>query len=51
MRVCKGGVCRDATPEEMAAMEALAAVPPPEPTAAAKIAAPRAAIEGGIANA
>lgn len=51
MRVCKGGIYRDATPEEMAEMAALAAETPPEPTDTEKIAALLAAIEGGIANA
>nr|DAD75558.1 MAG TPA: hypothetical protein [Siphoviridae sp. ctM7c3] len=51
MRVCKDGVCRDATPEEMAEMEALAAEPPTEPTPDEKIAALLAAIEGGIKDA
>lgn len=51
MRVCKNGVCRDATPEEMAEMEALAAEAPPEPTTEEKLAALLAALEGGIKNA
>ena len=52
MRVCKDGVCRDATPEEMAEMEALmAATPPPEPTTEEKLAAILAALEGGLQNA
>lgn len=51
MRVCKNGVCRDATPEEMAEMEALAAETPPEPTTEEKLAAILAALEGGLQNA
>lgn len=51
MRVYKNGTYRDATPEEIAAMAALAEETPPEPTDAEKIAALLAAIEGGIANA
>lgn len=51
MRVCKGGIYRDATPEEMAEMAALAAEMPPEPTEAEKLAALLAAIEGGIKDA
>lgn len=51
MRVCKNGIYRDATPEEIAEMEALAAEAPPEPTDAEKIAALLAAIKGGLSNA
>ena len=51
MRICKDGAYRDATPEEMAEMEALAAEPPAEPTPDEKIAALLAAIEGGIKDA
>ena len=52
MRICENGIYREATPEEIAELEAIAAaIPPPEPTDAEKIAALLAAIEGGIANA
>ena len=51
MRVCKDGTYRDATPEEMAEMEALAAETPPEPTTEEKLAAILAALEGGLQNA
>lgn len=51
MRICKDGAYRDATPEEMAEMEALAAEPPTEPTTEEKLAALLAALEGGIKDA
>ena len=48
MRIFENGIYRDATPEEIAELEALmAAAPPPEPTDAEKLAALLAAIEGG----
>nr|DAZ06390.1 MAG TPA: pepsin inhibitor [Caudoviricetes sp.] len=52
MRIFDNGEYRDATPEEIAELEALmAATPPPEPTTEEKIAALLAAIEGGIKDA
>lgn len=52
MRIFENGIYRDATPEEIAELEALmAATPPPEPTTEEKIAALLAAIEGGIKDA
>lgn len=52
MRIFDNGIYRDATPEEIAELEALmAATPPPEPTSEEKLAALLAAIEGGIKDA
>lgn len=52
MRIFDNGVYRDATPEEIAELEALmAATPPPEPTTEEKLAALLAALEGGIKDA
>ena len=40
MRICENGVYRDATPEEIAALEqSIADTPAPEPTAEERIAA------------
>lgn len=52
MRIYCNGEYREATPEEIAELEALIAVAqPPEPTDTEKLAALLAAIEGGIKDA
>ena len=52
MRIYENGIYRDATPEEIAELEALmAATPPPEPTTEEKLAALLAALEGGLQKA
>nr|DAY05798.1 MAG TPA: hypothetical protein [Caudoviricetes sp.] len=52
MKIFDNGEYRKATPDKIAELEAIAAaVPPPEPTDAEKIAALLAALEGGLQNA
>lgn len=54
MRIYDNGIYRDATPEEIDAINTAAAeaenTPPPEPTTEEKLAALMAAIEGGLTN-